>query len=232
VDYFTPESPGSRVCPDCGVEKPLTEFTLNKRRPDGRGTYCRDCFNVRSRQHREKRATAERRALRRKRSVPSGHKYCPRCQQTLPLSSFGSNRSSRDGYTSYCRSCHNTVGRETKIRLYGGTREYHLRHRYGITVAEFDALVETQGGTCAVCPGKPEHVDHDHETGTVRGVLCFNCNQALGNVRDDPDILYGLVDYLARHGRAAENPPELFVVEHYIYRGLPVVELGDFHHAA
>jgi hypothetical protein len=64
-------------------------------------------------------------------------------------------------------------------------------------------MVEAQCGTCAVCDAKPEHVDHDHKTGEVRGVLCFNCNQALGNVRDDPVVLQGLIDYLRRHRRKA-----------------------------
>ena len=44
-----------------------------------------------------------------------------------------------------------------------------------------------------------EHVDHDHMTGEVRGVLCFNCNQALGNARDDIVVLQGLIDYLNRY---------------------------------
>jgi hypothetical protein len=89
------------------------------------------------------------------------------------------------------------------MRLYGSTREYHLQQRYGITGAEVDAMIEAQGGTCAVCPGKPEHVDHDHKTGVVRGVLCFNCNQALGNVRDDPRVLRRLIDYLFASSWAA-----------------------------
>ncbi|MDQ1699749.1 MAG: hypothetical protein QOG34_1612, partial [Frankiaceae bacterium] len=73
---------------------------------------------------------------------------------------------------------------------------YHLRHRYGLTSADVDAMIEAQGGTCATCDGKPEHVDHDHATGKVRGVLCFNCNQALGNVRDNAETLTRLRSYL------------------------------------
>jgi hypothetical protein len=82
-----------------------------------------------------------------------------------------------------------------------------LRRRYGITGADFDAMVEAQGGTCAVCDQKPEHVDHDHGTGRVRGILCFNCNQALGNVRDNPDVLRCLARYLDLH-----NSPALRIV--------------------
>jgi hypothetical protein len=94
------------------------------------------------------------------------------------------------------KPCHNARGRQTRERLYGGGREYHLRRRYGIGAADVDAMIAAQGGTCAVCAGTPEHVDHDHATGYVRGILCFNCNQALGNVRDDVAILQGLARYL------------------------------------
>ena len=68
-------------------------------------------------------------------------------------------------------------------------------------------MVAAQGGTCAVCSGPAQHVDHDHETGEVRGILCFNCNQALGNVRDNPDVLRGLARYLDLH-----NSPALRIV--------------------
>ena len=86
-------------------------------------------------------------------------------------------------------------------------------------------MVEAQGGTCAVCDGKPEHVDHDHETGKVRGVLCFNCNQALGNVRDDPAVLQGLIRYLRRQGmrsvvRVDEYSPPEHVIFEVAYRHL------------
>ena len=65
-------------------------------------------------------------------------------------------------------------------------------------------MIEAQGGTCATCDAKPEHVDHDHRTGKVRGVLCFNCNQALGNVRDDPTTLQELTRYLRQHMPAVD----------------------------
>jgi hypothetical protein len=66
-------------------------------------------------------------------------------------------------------------------------------------------MIEAQGGTCATCDGKPEHVDHDHATGKVRGVLCFNCNQALGNVRDSVETLARLRTYLRRHQPAIDE---------------------------
>ncbi|MGK5685339.1 endonuclease VII domain-containing protein [Actinoplanes sp. URMC 104] len=101
------------------------------------------------------------------------------------------------GYHSYCLPCHNARGQETRKRLYGGSREYHLRERYGIGQAGFDELLWRQGGVCAICGvADPQHVDHDHRTGAVRGILCFNCNGGLGQFRDDPDRLAAAIRYL------------------------------------
>jgi hypothetical protein len=87
--------------------------------------------------------------------------------------------------------------RENRIKIQGSTRNYHLKRRYGLTEAEVARMIEAQGGTCAVCwDGKPEHVDHDHRTGRVRGILCFNCNGGLGQFKDDIDRLINAIAYL------------------------------------
>src|SRR4051812_40352191 len=189
-------------CPDCDLTKSLDKFPRNSKRGDGRGMYCRLCIAIRQRASRERKAAAEGRVLRQRRDVPDGHRWCPDCETVKPLNEFPRNKSGTRGYGGYCKPCHNAKGKATYQRLYDGAREYHLRRRYGITGAEVDAMVAAQGGTCAVCDGKPEHVDHDHATGQVRGILCFNCNQALGNVRDSVDVLQGLIDSLHRHRRS------------------------------
>lgn len=71
--------------------------------------------------------------------------------------------------------------------------------RYGITPAQFDAMLVDQDRACVVCKvpfsGQP-HVDHDHATGQVRGLLCFGCNAAIGQAKDSSEILRALADYL------------------------------------
>lgn len=78
-----------------------------------------------------------------------------------------------------------------------------LKSKYGITPEEYERMFEQQGGVCAVCkrpPGKRRlSVDHDHETGEVRALLCTRCNMALGYADESPSILQGLIDYLKRH---------------------------------
>jgi hypothetical protein len=79
-----------------------------------------------------------------------------------------------------------------------------LKRKYGLTLAQYDAMLEAQGGVCAICrQPRPEertlHVDHDHETGAIRGLLCFTCNNALGNFRDEPELFHAAAQYLDRH---------------------------------
>jgi hypothetical protein len=90
-------------------------------------------------------------------------------------------------------------------------RRSHLKRAHGITIDDYEAMLVDQGGVCAVC-GKPPrsdislHVDHDHSTGHRRGLLCFSCNNALGDVKDDVERLIAFVDYLTTH---AEREPEI-----------------------
>ncbi|HET6910531.1 MAG TPA: endonuclease VII domain-containing protein [Mycobacteriales bacterium] len=177
---------------------PLTEFPRNRSRPDGHGIYCKLCYSIRYREHRERKASQEGRQIRELRRVEAGQKFCPRCQQTLLRQAFPRNRASADGLATYCRPCHNAISKANRERR-GTTRDYHLRRRYGIGEADVADMLQKQGGVCAACrTDKPVHVDHDHNTGFVRGYLCYLCNQALGNVRDDPERLQGLIDYLER----------------------------------
>tara|TARA_B100000287_G_C20148749_1_gene589280 strand:+ start:56 stop:520 length:465 start_codon:yes stop_codon:yes gene_type:complete len=84
-------------------------------------------------------------------------------------------------------------------------RETHLKKVYGIDLSEYNRLLESQDYACCICrtkhPGNKGgggnfHVDHCHETGRVRGLLCSSCNTALGSFKEDPSVLYKAADYL------------------------------------
>lgn len=84
-------------------------------------------------------------------------------------------------------------------------RNHHLLKRFGITKAEEDRLLAEQGGVCAICTGSISdkrgygpHIDHDHETGEVRGILCIRCNNGLGLFKDNIELLRAAADYLER----------------------------------
>lgn len=189
---------GIRRCRDCGERKPIEEFHKSSRRPSGRGSYCQPCFNERSKAGYAKRVKAKlNREVRKTRVVPEGMRYCPDCDTDKPLAEFPRNRNDSTGSASYCKPCHNARGREVRQRLHGGSREYHLRRRYGIGQAEFEGLLLAQRGECAICGvPDPEHVDHDHATGAVRGVLCFNCNGGLGQFKDNIVTMRTAITYL------------------------------------
>ena len=83
-------------------------------------------------------------------------------------------------------------------------REGHLRRKYGLTQNMFEALVAAQLGNCAICGANEDrdlHVDHDHRTNKVRGLLCGKCNKAIGLLQDDPDLLDAAKRYLERAQR-------------------------------
>ncbi len=187
-------------CRDCSRFRPFADFPRNRLRPDGHGIYCKPCFAVRGRASYEWRRAAAGKTVRTRVSVPAGMKRCPACTEVKVVEEFPRNRSALGGRGGYCKLCHNAKGKATYTRLYGGTRHYHLQRRYGISAARVDDLVSQQSGVCAIGQEAPAaHVDHEHLTGKVRGVLCFNCNGGLGQFRDRPDVLKRAVAYLEEH---------------------------------
>ena len=81
-------------------------------------------------------------------------------------------------------------------------RDWWLKKKFGISLKEYTALLETQGGGCAICGGGPTgkqvwlSVDHDHATGVIRGLLCHSCNAAIGMLKDDPALCKAAGSYL------------------------------------
>lgn len=91
-----------------------------------------------------------------------------------------------------CKECHNEKYGRGEFK-----KKRRARQLYGISLDDYDRMVESHGGVCALCKKqKPLHIDHCHITGKVRGLLCFNCNAGLGNLGDDPDMLRRGIEYL------------------------------------
>ncbi|MCU1603049.1 MAG: Recombination endonuclease [Frankiales bacterium] len=204
TDPFSSERAASllrvnKTCLDGGISKPLDDFPRHRNMEGGRHRYCRDCMNVRSRESYRRRQARKGRQVREPELLPTGTKRCRDCSAVLPLDGFPRNKNSKDGRHPYCKPCHSQRGEETRQRLYGGGRHCHLMLRYGIAAAAVERMIEEQSGLRARCgENPPEHVDHDHETGEVRGILCFNCNGGLGQFKDRVDILTKAITYLER----------------------------------
>lgn len=137
-------------------------------------------------------------------------KTCSSCQIEKSVEEF--YWSSRDGYVARCKQCsqasakvHYEANREVRK---SASRDYRaknpdvaLQRRYGIRPGTFDEMASTTDGACFICGVVPETtlcVDHCHETGRVRGLLCHPCNTALGKFGDDPEILRKAIAYLDR----------------------------------
>ncbi len=164
----------------------MSEFARDKNRSDGLQVRCRECVAEYSAAHYRRRREAMGLTVREKADVPAGHKLCRNCGEVKPHSDWHRNATASDGLATRCKACRAIQGREG-----------HLKRHYGLTEAERDRLIAGQGGVCCICLAAPAaHVDHCHETGRVRGVLCFSCNAALGQFKDRPDAIRRAAAYV------------------------------------
>ena len=113
-----------------------------------------------------------------------------------------------------CRECGSLFAPQAPSQFYcckwcsdRGLTSAYLKRNYGITLQDYELMLEDQDCLCAICGGEgfimdtTRHkiklvVDHDHKTGMVRGLLCHNCNRALGLLKDSSEILQTAIDYL------------------------------------
>lgn len=181
-------SPSSEAkwCSGCERELPLPSFASDRNRRDGLQPRCRECVAAYGAAHYRRRREAQGKPVRERVHVPEGHKECRTCGEVKPHSEWHRNSTAPDGLATRCKACKSVQGRAG-----------HLKRQYGMTVAQRDDMISSQSGVCTICLAAPAvHVDHCHETGRVRGVLCFNCNSAVGKLGDDPDTLRRATAYL------------------------------------
>jgi hypothetical protein len=145
-------------------------------------------------------------------------KVCTICGVKKPLDDFSwhMKKDRKKGYhKNQCKPCLSAAHSARRAKDPSFYRKFEwpskLRTKYGITVADYDRMLEEQDGGCAICgtrvPCVRRHknietekffVDHCHVTGKVRGLLCNACNRALGYLRDDPTIIDRAASYLRR----------------------------------
>ncbi len=183
---FTDED-GLRPCAKCGGRKPLSEFQCWKRLRDGPDgiQYARSC------------RVCSRSGNKHPRSDPAGFRTCSKCKKLKATSEFHSHaRDGKIGFQGYCKVCDRE--RQRNYTPAQG-RQILLKCKYGITLEIYEAMLKSQNGGCAICgktDGKRLHVDHDHATGKVRGLLCFKCNVSIGHFGDDIAVLRLAIRYL------------------------------------
>lgn len=124
-------------------------------------------------------------------------KKCSSCGKRKKVEQFHKHSRTKDGLQSYCKACQKKKKAQWHKDNPERYRNQNLKKRYGITVEQVDEMVEAVGGRCPGCLRITEdwHVDHNHDTGEVRGVLCGNCNRAAGLVGDNPAIMLRLAEF-------------------------------------
>ena len=134
-------------------------------------------------------------------------KTCSRCEVDQPLSNYHIDRRSSKP-RSYCKSCQNEMNREWRRKNAEKVKEankryaltYKLKNKYGLTEEEYEKALSASKGKCQICCKKRKlFIDHCHTTGKFRGLLCSQCNSALGMMEDSPDRLKAAQEYLQDH---------------------------------
>lgn len=151
--------------------------------------------------------TEECRRASRRVDISSPTKRCSVCgQEKRRHEDFWKHKGSPDGRRNACKACAPGLRRVTPVQA----RKYNLRALYGVTPDQYHQMWAAQGGVCAICGRResainhrngqayPLAVDHCHETAEVRGLLCRACNNGIGQLRHDPEILSAAISYLGR----------------------------------
>lgn len=165
-------------------------------------------------------------------------KQCVGCGAVKPLDAFKNRSGSPDGKRNDCRVCSGERERvrrekpEAKARILSAQRDrrkrnydpriarhWNLKSKFNIGLPEYEAMLAAQRGVCAICGGvgDPLCVDHCHESGAIRGLLCSGCNTGIGMLGDDPVRVLAAVTYLRKHKETrwqtdmagTGNPPTL-----------------------
>lgn len=138
----------------------------------------------------------------------AGDKACRDCERTKPRSQFPKHSGYTDGFRPMCNDCYNAGVRAEWQADHNGIKAKQLaryrKFKYGATPERIASFLEAQGFMCPICE-KPIgqaandfHVDHDHDTGLMRGLLCHRCNRALGLFGDSENGLRAALVYLTK----------------------------------
>ncbi len=200
-----------RRCTKCKQLKSFDEFPQEMKR--GKRVYrtqCKACRSEQYKQYNRKEYTSQEMHL-------AQEKQCRCCGEVKSIDQFNKRKRQRDGHDRWCRDCQKSYYHDPQATIANkkvqrpparpdAEKDLYLRTTYGITAKQYDAMFKVQGGKCAVCNnhemvkiGRSSislSVDHDHETGAVRSLLCHHCNAALGMLREDPIIIESLLNYI------------------------------------
>lgn len=148
-------------------------------------------------------------------------KICSKCKKEKSPTEFYKHIRMKSGLSSRCKPCCGIISKEWasknkekrikavrdfRARNPEAGRRYELKRVYGISVETYERMFREQNGGCKICgkqnlDGKRLSVDHDHNTGTIRGLLCHRCNGGLGHFFDDPYLFQSAIKYLTENSK-------------------------------
>lgn len=204
----------TKTCCKCGETKPLDSFYRDKKAKDRHCYRCKECMDIVTRKNYLKYYPHKKENL----LTEDGQKICRVCREKKPLSEFNKHGGSQ-GLRRDCKACqkkwshdyYKTIAVEERIKRkihrkqnMGQYRNSEYKRKFGITLDDYNQMFENQKGKCMICgttkgypnTGRRLAVDHDHETGKVRALLCGNCNTGISHFMHDPDLMEKAIDYL------------------------------------
>ena len=128
-------------------------------------------------------------------------RVCTKCGQEKQITEFHKKKGAADGIGRQCKVCHSSYLKKSKKKNPDAHADRWLRYKYGLTIEDFRKMEEEQGGSCAICGTRPNYrlcVDHRHDTGRIRGLLCRTCNKAIGQLGDTPESVLKAYKYLKK----------------------------------
>jgi hypothetical protein len=196
----------TKICVNCTKDLPIGEFYKRKNTSDGLMTSCKSCVKER---------------LSDKEYNTPEEKICSKCKVTKFIIEFSKNAYKQDGHNSSCKQCASEYYKQRiindpdfKSKNAASAREgWTKRHLkiYNLDKETFEKLISLG---CAICGGPPNGrgryaMDHDHDTGKFRGLLCSRCNAGLGYFLDNVEVLEKALNYLRKH-KEEQKPAGLF----------------------
>ena len=172
-------------CTICGRVKSLSEFVVNNKAQDGRRNQCRECRNE-----------------QKKRWYAENIEYAKAMNKAYYAEN--SERLKAMSKAHYARNVEHALAWAKAYRKKNPNhrRDWHLMRVYGITPDDYNALFLNQNGCCAICGihqselKKKLGIDHNHETGEIRGLLCIRCNTAIGLMGESVERFKGAIKYI------------------------------------
>lgn len=137
--------------------------------------------------------------------------YCKSCYADLAAAQYQKTKAKRDAQMAAWRAANREKWNAYSQNWYRNNprtaTNTRIKKRYGITIDDYESLIAAQGDACAICGGHERNgtlfsVDHDHDTGKVRGLLCRTCNAAIGLFQERIDLIESALSYLRRGGTA------------------------------